>query len=421
MDRQQSPDKPFEIGKREVWQAWEKVRDNRGAPGYDRQTIAQFEQDVHNNLYKLWNRMSSGSYFPPPVRAVEIPKAHGPGTRVLGVPTVADRVAQTVVANRLEPRMEQIFHRDSYGYRPGRSPEDAVAVTRTRCWRMDWVVDMDIAKFFDTVPWDLMIKAVEANTDQRWIVLYVRRWLAAPLITVDGRQVERTRGTPQGSAVSPVLANLFLHYALDTWLTATFPDVSFARYVDDAVVHCATEERAHTVRDAIADRLEQVGLRLHPDKTRIVYCRDGRRRARHEDTSFTFLGFTFRARAARDQYRGTTFTGYLPARSADADRKMNSVVRGWKLHHRTTRTLDQLADLINPVVRGWMNYYGRYYRSALYRLLQRINAYLMRYLRRKFKRLRSKKRAQAAWKHLVATRPTLFAHWQWVTVPTDQW
>jgi RNA-directed DNA polymerase len=223
VDELKAPGKPFEISKWAVWEAWEKVKANKGAPGVDGQMIEEFESDLKNNLFKIWNRMSSGSYFPPPVRAVQIPKAHGAGTRVLGVPTVADRVAQTVVAAELEKRVEPIFHPDSYGYRPKRSALDAVAACRQRCWTADWVIDLDIAKFFDSVPWDLMVKAVEANTDLPWVVLYVKRWLSAPLALPDGSLQARDRGTPQGSAVSPVIANLFLHYAFDAWLAREFP------------------------------------------------------------------------------------------------------------------------------------------------------------------------------------------------------
>src|ERR1044071_8005377 len=218
-----APDKPFDISKRSVWEAYEKVRANKGAPGVDKVSLAEFEKDLKHQLYKIWNRMSSGSYFPPPVRAVEIPKPHGGGTRILGVPTVADRVAQTVVARRLAREVEPIFHGDSYGYRPGRSALDAVAMCRRRCWKADWVIDLDIQKFFDSVPWDLVVKAVAAHTDQPWVMLYVQRWLAAPLQLPDGTLKTRDRGTPQGSAASPVLANLFMHYAFDAWITREHP------------------------------------------------------------------------------------------------------------------------------------------------------------------------------------------------------
>jgi RNA-directed DNA polymerase len=413
MSELKSPEKPFDISKQEVWEAYLKVKANKGAAGVDGRSIADFEADLKNNLYKIWNRMSSGSYFPPPVKAVEIPKTHGGGVRVLGVPTVADRIAQTVVAKHLEERVEPIFHPDSYGYRPGRSALDAVAACRTRCWNSDWVVDLDIQKFFDSVPWDLLVKAVEAHTDLAWVLLYVRRWLAAPLQLPDGELVQRDRGTPQGSAVSPVLANLFLHYAFDVWMARKFPSVQFERYVDDVVVHCVSERQARMLRAAIADRMQRVGLRLHPDKTRIVYCKDGKRRGCYEHTSFTFLGFCFRARGARSRH-GQTFTSFLPAISTDALGTISAQVRGWRLHLRTGQTMAELARQINPVVRGWMQYYGAFYRTALYPLLQRINAYLVRWLRKKYKRLRGFKKAWACWRRTTKQYPSLFAHWQWV-------
>lgn len=304
MDKLKSRGKSFDISKWEVWEAFRVVKENKGAPGVDGQSIADFESDLKNNLYKVWNRMSSGTYFPPPVRAVEIPKQHGGGTRMLGIPTVADRVAQTVVARRLEGKVEPIFHPDSYGYRPKRSSLDAVTICRKRCWKTDWVIDLDIQKFFDSVRWDLTIKAVEAHTDVPWVVLYVKRWLAAPLQLPDGTLAERDRGTPQGSPVSPVLANLYLHYAFDMWLRREFPTVTFERYADDAIVHCVTESQARRVLAAITHRMEEVGLRLHPAKTKVVYCKDGRRRGEYEHTSFTFLGCTFRPRAARDRKGG---------------------------------------------------------------------------------------------------------------------
>jgi len=403
----------FDISRQEVWEAYLKVRANKGAPGADGCSIEMFEADLKNNLYKIWDRMSSGCYFPPPVMAVEIPKPHGGGTRMLGVPTVADRIAQTVVAARLEKSVEPKFHDDSYGYRPRRSALDAVGRCRERCWEFDWVIDLDIQKFFDSVPWDLIVKAVEANTDQSWVVLYVKRWLAAPIQMPDGSLAERDRGTPQGSAVSPVLANLFLNYAFDIWMARKFPAVPFERYVDDAVVHCRSERQARMVATAIGERMEQVGLRLHPDKTRIVYCKDGRRPGSHEHTSFDFLGFTFRARGVRSK-NGNVFTGFGPAVSKTARKRMSQQVRSWRLHHYTTFSEQDLARWINPIVSGWMNYYGRYYRTELYPLLRRINAYLMRWLRKKYKRLRAFKKAHAAWKRTTRQYPRFFAHWRWV-------
>jgi RNA-directed DNA polymerase len=410
--------KPFDISKQEVWEAYEKVKANKGAPGVDGCSIDEFEKDLKNNLYKIWNRMSSGSYFPPPVLAVEIPKPHGGGTRVLGVPTVADRIAQTVAARRLEEKVEPIFHPDSYGYRPARSALDAVGRCRERCWRHDWVIDLDIQKFFDSVPWHLIVRAVEAHTDVPWVVLYVKRWLAAPVRLPDGTLAERDRGTPQGSAISPVLANLFMHYAFDAWMARGFPTVPFERYADDAVVHCKSERQARHLRQAIADRMAEVGLRLHPDKTKIVYCKDGNRPGSYEHTAFTFLGFTFRQRRARNRH-GKSFSNFLPAISKDALNKISAAVRSWRLHLRTGHTFKDLARRINPIVAGWMQYYGAFYRSALSPLLQRINAYLMRWIRKKYKRLRGKKKARECWQGITGRYPLMFAHWKWV--PSVQW
>ena len=405
--------KPFDISKQEVWEAYRKVRANKGAPGVDEVSLAEFEKDLKGNLYRIWNRMSSGSYFPPPVKAVEIPKPHGGGVRVLGVPTVADRIAQTVAAARLEKAVEPKFHPDSYGYRPRKSQLDAVGACRKRCWKKNWVIDLDIRKFFDSVPWNLIIKAVEANTTLPWVLLYVKRWLAAPLQLPDGTLQERDRGTPQGSAVSPVLANLFMHYAFDTWMGREFPGCPFERYADDAVVHCATERQASKVLAALGERMAEVGLQLHPDKTKIVYCKDSDRRGSYEHTSFTFLGFEFRGRRARGK-NGGIFTSFLPAASKDALKKMSATVRSWRLHRRTGLTMGQLAREINPVVRGWIQYYGAFGLKELYPLLQRINYYLVRWLRKKYRRLRTWKKLVPCWERITSQYPAMFAHWRQV-------
>jgi RNA-directed DNA polymerase len=406
--------KPFSISKHVVWEAYRRVKANKGAAGVDEVSIEQFEVDLKGNLFKLWNRMSSGCYFPPPVRMVEIPKPSGNGIRVLGVPTVADRIAQTVVAMYLEPGVEKIFHPDSYGYRPGRSALDAVGVCRERCWRSDWVIDLDIQGFFDNLDHDLVLRAVAHHTDQRWITLYVERWLKAPLQREDGSLVARDRGSPQGSAVSPLLANMFMHYAFDRWMAETFSEVRFERYCDDVVIHCRSEAQAHRVHQAIAKRLAECGdLQLHPDKTRIVYCKDGKRRGSYDHTAFTFLGYTFRSRLVR-LATGKYFFGFNPAISDEAAKRVRAQIRLWRLHRRTGSTLHDLAREINPVVRGWINYYGRFYPSALHYSLNGINKYLVRWAMQKYKRYRRRRRrAWVALGNAARANPTLFAHWRW--------
>ncbi|MBT2544844.1 group II intron reverse transcriptase/maturase [Streptomyces sp. ISL-44] len=411
MSQLKSPTKPFEISKWEIKEAWEEVRANRGAPGVDGQSINDFEKDLKGNLYKVWNRMSSGSYFPLPARGVAIPKPHGSGTRMLGIPAVADRVAQTVVARHLMRRVDPIFHPDSYGYRPGRSALDAVERCRERCWKRNWVVEFDIAQFFDSVPWDLLVKAVEAHTDAVWVNLYVRRWLETPLVMPDGSLLERECGTPQGAPVSPVLANLFLHYAFDAWMAREFPSIWFERYADDAVLHCVTERQARQVLAALSDRMAEVGLRLHPVKTRIVYCKDGNRRSSYEHTAFTFLGYTFRARKNRSR-QGNMFLAVDPAISKDALTRIGREVRGWHLHTRTDLTFQELARWVNPKVAGWINYYGRFRPWELIPFVTRINAYLVRWIRKKYKRLAAKERALAKLQEIARRYPRMFAHWR---------
>lgn len=411
--------KSFDIRKRLVFEAWERVRANAGAPGVDAVSVAEFASKERGNLYKLWNRMSSGSYFPGPVRAVEIPKDHGAGVRVLGVPNVADRVAQTAAAMLLEEELEPIFHPDSYGYRSGRSAHDALAVTRKRCWEKDWVVDLDIRAFFDSVPHDLLLKAVAHHTDERWVLLCVERWLKAPMGMPDGSIVAREKGTPQGSPISPVLANLFMHYAFDCWMAREYPGCPFERYADDIVVHCDSEEQARTLRAEIATRLGAVGLELHPDKTKVVYCKDDLRRGDSEHTSFDFLGYTFRARRAKGR-RGL-FVSFLPAMSQKARRAVSHKIRAWHLNRCSGTDLSSLAREINTQVRGWINYYGAFYRSELYSLTRRIDEHLVRWAMQKFKRLRGK--PTKAWVWLNAVRqhqPGLFAHWHMVPHPNSR-
>lgn len=404
--------KPYEIPKQLVWEAFQRVKANRGAAGVDHQSLAEFEQDLKGNLYKVWNRMSSGSYFPPPVRRVEIPKNSG-GMRSLGIPTVADRVAQTVVKMILEPAVEPLFHEDSYGYRPKRSALDAVGVARKRCWDNDWVIDLDIKAFFDSIPHELIERAVAHHTKLPWVRLYVARWLRAPVQLADGTLEERTKGTPQGGVISPLLSNLFLHYAFDLWIQREFPHVCFERYADDAIVHCRSERQAHKVLAAIRSRFAQCGLELHPVKTKIVYCKDDDRPGEHEHISFDFLGYTFQPRRAKNRW-GKFFVSFLPAISTTAAKRIRATIHGWRMaSSRNNQRLEDLALLVNPSVSGWMEYYGRYYRSKCIQVVRYLNEALAAWARRKFKRFRRRERASMHWLGRVARRdPDLFVLWR---------
>jgi len=409
--------KPFEVPKRLVWEAYKRVKANRGAAGVDGQSLADFGADLGGNLYKVWNRMSSGSYFPPPVRLVEIPKGGG-GVRPLGIPTVGDRVAQTVVKMVLEPLVEPHFHEDSYGYRPGKSAHDAVGAARKRCWRADWVIDLDIKGFFDNLDHDLVLRAVAHHTDNPWVRLYVARWLRAPGEMPDGLRVERTRGTPQGGVISPFLANLFMHYAFDAWMQRSFPHIRFERYADDVLVHCVSEAQARYVLGAIRKRLAECGLELHPIKTKLVYCKDDDRWGDYEHVSFDFLGYTFQPRRARNRY-GKFFVSFLPAVSTKAAKAVRTTIREWRMAStRNNQSLEDLARLVNPVVRGWTNYYGRFYRSKWIQVLRHLDRALVAWVCWKFRRFKRRERAAAHWLGRIARRdPNLFAHWQLGVLP----
>jgi len=410
--------KAYEIPKQLVWEAYQRVKANQGAAGVDGQTLAAFETNLKDNLYRIWNRMSSGSYFPPPVKLVEIPKANG-GKRPLGIPTVSDRIAQMVVKLVLEPWLEPVFHQDSYGYRPDKSALDAVEVTRTRCWTYDWVVDLDIKAFFDSLAHELVERAVAHHTEVAWVRLYISRWLRAPLQLTDGTQLPRRRGTPQGGVISPLLANLYLHYAFDVWMRRRFPGCPFARYADDAVVHCRNKREAQAVVEAIRERFLQCHLELHPSKTRIVYCKDDDRPGEDEHIQFDFLGYTFQPRLARN-YRGKFFVSFLPAISNKAAKRIRQTIRSWRIpRSRRHQSLETLASLINPAVRGWMQYYGRFYRSRCVQVLRYVDQILAARVRRKLKRFHGRVTAAIHWLGRVARRePRLFAHWELGVKPT---
>lgn len=404
--------KSYGIDKKVVYQAWLQVKANGGAAGVDGQSIADFERRLEDNLYKLWNRMSSGSYHPKPVRLCPIPKRGG-GKRVLGIPTVTDRVAQMVGVLYMAPKVEPHFHPDSYGYQTGKSALDAVGTARKRCWRHNWVIDMDIRSYFDTINHELLLKAVRRHVSEKWLLLYIERWLTAPGVDSEGQQQQRKAGTPQGGVISPLLANLFLHYVFDAWMQREFPTMPFERYADDILVHCFTEKQAQYVLEGIRRRLERCGLKLHPDKTRIVYCKDGLRREEHEHTKFDFLGYEFRPRLAKNHDTGQFFVGFTPAVSPTAKKAMRQAIRDWKLTSLTTLSLAEVAAQVNPVIRGWINYYGVYRRTALKTILHEIDLALSKWAMRKYKWLHRRHVESLRWLDGVHRATSeLFAHWQ---------
>lgn len=408
--------KPYNIPKAWVWEAFQCVKENGGSAGVDRESIEQFESHLSGNLYKLWNRLCSGSYFPPPVKGVPIPKKSG-GVRMLGVPTVADRVAQTVVKRLLEPTLDPLFHPNSYGYRPGRSAHDAIAMVRRRSWEYDWVIEFDIKGLFDNIDHQLLLRALKKHCQIPWVLLYVERWLTAPMQTTDGVLMERTRGTPQGGVVSPLLANLFLHYAFDVWVSRHLNSVRFCRYADDGVVHCRSFAQAQLALRRIGERFRQCGLELHPDKTRIVYCKDINRRGDFPCVQFTFLGYTFRPRKAVDKY-GRVYVNFSPAVSRDALRAMRQTIRGWHLQLKCDKDVADLSKMFNAVLRGWHGYYGRFHGSAMSAIWKHMNDYLMRWMMRKYKHLaRHKTRANHALGRLARENPRVFVHWEMGCIP----
>jgi RNA-directed DNA polymerase len=409
--------KPFEISKHDVVRAWELVKANDGAEGVDGETIEQFELNLEGNLYKLWNRLSSGSYFPWPTRTVVIPKKDG-GERRLGIPSVSDRVAQTVAKLSFESLVEPYFLGDSYGYRPGKSAHQALEITRKRCWRYDWVLEFDIRGLFDNIDHQLLMKAVKRHTDNPWLLLYIERWITAPVQQVDGSVVVRDKGVQQGGVISPVLSNLFMHYAFDAWMNREYPDNPWCRYADDGLAHCRTQAEAEQLMAALEERLHECGLEMHPVKTKIVYCKDDDRRGSYSVTSFDFLGYTFRARRSKNK-RGKHFINFSPAMSNRAGKAIRQEVRSWSMPKRSDKSIEELSRMFGAKIQGWINYYGRFYRSQMYMTLRHINKKLMWWAMRKYKKLYRHRRRAMHWLGHVAKRfPSLFPHWRMGLLPT---
>lgn len=404
--------KSYSIAKELVKEAFQRVKANKGSQGIDDISIQQFEEKVEDNLFKLWNRMSSGSYFPKPYKIVLIPKSNG-RLRQLSIPTVEDRIAQMVAKLTIEPVIDPIFHPDSYGYRPNKSAHLALATTRQRCWRYPWVIDLDIQGFFDNLDHELLMKAVKHYVKEKWVILYIERWIKTPIPGPDKTDSPTVpiKGIAQGGVISPLLANLFLHIALDSWMRKEFPQNPFERYADDMIIHTQTEEEAKSLLEAITQRLKNCHLALNPDKTRIVYCKKDGRGEDYPHIQFDFLGYTFRPRGAKTK-QGTLFLAFLPAMSRKAIQHIQERVRSWKIRTKTLLPIEALAQYWNPIVRGWIQYYGKFYSSALHQVKEILDKMLIKWVRDKYKSIRrSLTRAYRLLRRIEKQNPSLFVHW----------
>ena len=403
--------KPFNISKKLIWQAYQQVRANKGASGVDEESIADFERNLKDNLYRIWNRMTSGSCFPPAVKAVPIPKKSG-GTRILGIPTVSDRIAQTAAKLVLEPLLDPMFDENSYGYRPNKSAHDAVAITRQRCWVNDFVVEFDIKGLFDNIDHKLLMKALTKHCKCKWVLLYAKRWLKAPMQDQNGNIIKRDMGTPQGGVVSPLLANLFLHYAFDVWVRKEMPHIPFCRYADDGLLHCRNKYQAEHVLSRITERFKECGLTIHPDKSGIVYCKDKNRKREFGRVCFNFLGFQFKPRRCVNK-QGMVHPNFLPGISIASKKAIRQEMRSWHIQLKTDKSIDDLAEMFNAKLRGWHNYYGKFYSSSMSTIWRHLNRYLVQWVRRKHKRFtKHKRRAWNYLNHLAHANPDLFIHWK---------
>lgn len=403
--------KPFDIPKALVWKAFKLVKVNKGSAGVDQESIKDFERDLSGNLYKLWNRLSSGSYFPPAVKGVEIPKKQG-GTRMLGVPTVADRVAQMTVKLVFEPCVEPCFLDDSYGYRPNKSALDAVGVTRKRCWKYDWLLEYDIRGLFDNLDHELLMRAVKKHTNNAWVLLYIERWLKTPMQLPDGTLEEKTKGVMQGGVISPVLSNLFMHYMFDAWMQRNHPETPWCRYADDGLVHCRTKWGAERLHGELQQRFKECGLEMHREKTKVVYCKDGKRKGHHKNIKFNFLGYEFRRRKVKGS-NNQLFLSFIPAIGKEAKKGICRKIRETGVRNRSDLSLEEVALWLNPMLNGWINYYGKFNKSALKPVMRQINFTLIKWSVRKYKKFRySKAKACQYMINTFEKRPYLFAHWK---------
>lgn len=395
-----------------VYNSYLKVVSKDGGAGIDRQSIEMFDKDLQSNLYRIWNRMTSGSYFPPPVRTVFIPKKQG-GLRPLGIPTVSDRIAQGVVKDYLEPMMETIFHNSSYGYRPGRSAHDALGQCQDNCIKYAWVIDVDIKGFFDNISHSTMMQLLQRHRQEKWVLMYVERWLKAGVEQEDGSIQARTQGTPQGGVISPLLANLYLHHAFDKWMDETNPRCPFERYADDIVIHCSTKEEAEKLLLQLAERMQGFSLTLHPEKTKIVYCKNYQRPGRHDNESFTFLSYSYQPRGKKDKF-GRSGRGYMIFAAAICNKAKTSIreaIKAILIPRNIGQSLEGFAKVLNPKIRGWINYYSRFYRDKMLKIFYYLNVLIRKWIRNKY-RIKNAQSCLAKYHAIQAQEPNLFYHWK---------
>jgi group II intron reverse transcriptase/maturase len=403
--------KSLPITKEMVWEAYLQVRRKGKSAGVDDLSMSRYDLQRHRHLYKVWNRLASGSYFPPPVLQVEIPKKNG-SIRQLGIPTISDRVAQTVIKNQIEERLEKIFHPQSYGYRPKRSAHQALDQVRANCWKYDWVIDLDIKNFFDDIDHSKLLKALCKHVEEKWVLSYIERWLKAPLQTRKGEIISRTNGTPQGGVISPLLANLFLHYTLDVWLGRLKPSIEFVRYADDIIIHCSTQSQAEQNLQEVKERVEYCGLTLHPDKTKIVYCKDFRRQQKYKKVKFDFLGYTFQPRTSKSKKTGRLFLGFDCAISIQSRSRLFEQIRKMEIPRMRCDSIVGIAHHLNPKLRGWIRYFGRCRGYSLSKVFYILRIKLVRWARYRFKRYRNNLTKAYKWLDTVRKQyPSLFYHW----------
>ena len=405
--------KSVPVSKQQVWLAYKKVRSNAGSAGIDQVSMDEFDAKRSEHLYKLWNRMASGSYFPAPVKEVEIPKKDGK-MRKLGIPTISDRVAQMVVKDYLEPRFEKLFSPHSYGYRPGKNAHQALSAVRENVRMLDWVIDLDIKGFFDTIDHGKLMLALEKHVSEKWCLMYIERWLQTPVQTKTGELVAKQgKGTPQGGVISPLLANLFLHYAMDKWLEQTHSAVRYVRYADDAVLHCKSKVQADYVLRNLRKRMKQCGLELHPEKTRLVYCKDYRRQEQHESVKFDFLGYSFQPRTAKSKRDGALYLGYDCAISISSKKRIAATMKALDIEHLTHKSIVGVAQFLEPYIRGWVNYYGKFRLWEMNPLFQLLRRRLVMWARKRYKRYKTSINRAYRWLERVKDQyPSLFYQWR---------